>query len=115
MRKGKSWELVSVSSEIYCSSSCDHFVKVFYKRNGKGMNRDLYIENRDLLNEYGTDLVGVPNYFMVEVKRALLIVLPTARYHEYDRDGNKRYENLRYHYSDWVDWMSGVLKRDLES
>ena len=113
MAKTKSWGLRAVKSDIYCSSSGHHFVKVLYTHNGKRVARDLFIENRDLINERGTHLLNVPRYFMLEVKRALLAVLPTARYHECDRDGNQRYEDLRYHRPDWVEWMSEVLKREV--
>lgn len=90
---------IRVHREINVSSSFDYFVKVYYKHNGQRMSRDYWITGGALESLQNTGTVKVPRYVMHEVDAQLLDLMKSgrAKYYEYDRDGHKRYEDLRYY------------------
>lgn len=109
--KPRAYTDVDVSTILYCSSDSHHHVHVWFKRRGKrGVNAHIsatycvefgWLDN---LHPQGNEDLRVPAYLRREIKRQLLAHLEagTVKVHEYDRDGNKRWENLRYHEDDWV-------------
>lgn len=78
----------------YVSSSHDYFVEVSYQEHGW-----LYSEDYCLSRGQFETAERKPQYMLVEVKRqiALLVKQDAIVWYEYDRDGNKRYSNLRYY------------------
>jgi len=110
----KRWVLKRVSNEIYCSSSGHHFIRVSYQVAGERRAGDYCFEVNSLSGKKTPSLI-LPKYFERDIKRAAHELLTNGKpvYHEYDRDGNKRYEELRYHYDDWAAWMTGCLAKEL--
>lgn len=105
---------VTVLHSIYCSSSFDHFIGVTYHENGMWRSRDFYIEGCALMGKRSYDL-EIPQYFEDEILRGLLAALKQGvTVYEYDRDGNKRYENLRYHDDEWVQRRIESIERYFE-
>lgn len=103
---------IRVDNEINCSSSYHHSVRVYCKVNGGFNGRKIWY----LFNGFETDTsygyVEFPKYFEREVYSQLIALFESgkARIFEYDCDGNKRYENLRYHYDGFIEHQIGVLK-----
>ena len=52
-----------------------------------------------------------PQYLIAEADRLIAQGCREGRFkfYEYDRDGNKRYENLRYHDGEHVQWLAEHL------
>lgn len=114
MPKEHAYQLINVETDIYCSSSIDHFVTLAYWHNGEWRCGDFWFEG-DCIETYSrresnsTPLnVKFPAYFVKAVKAAILAKLPTSKVYERDREGGKRYEDLRYHHDpDWVQrWIN---------
>lgn len=106
---------VSVVHEIYCSSSFDHFVGIVYRENGEWRSRDFWIDGRALLGKRGLS-VEIPQYFLDDILRGLLQALKDGvKVCEYDRDGNKRFEGLRYHDPEWIQGRIDSLTSYFES
>ncbi len=57
----------------------------------------------------------LPAYFHLEIKRALHDLLTDGKpvFHEFDRDGNKRYDELRYHYDGWAAHVIASLAKEV--
>ena len=105
---------VSVSSYINCSSSFDHFVPVHFKDNGKRKTLDYWITGDELLGARGMG-IEIPYYFRQTIHHELLKTLKAGvTVYEYDRDGEKRFENLRYHEPDcvtrWIEALESHFK-----
>lgn len=85
---------IEVSTSGYVSSSGHYFVEVYFSVNSKGRYHTTFC-----LNNGFTAYKQRPQYMLAEVKRqiALLVIEDSIVWHEYDRDGNKRYDNLRYY------------------
>lgn len=98
---------ISVSSEINVSSSGHFSVHVSW-RGSKGRLYDFdcgFMTN----HEYNAiNWEGAPQYLIRETLRQIVEMITTraAKYYEYDRDGNKRYENLRYYEPELAQWWA---------
>jgi len=106
---------IKVSGDVYCSSSGHHFISVYYNVGERRWSRRYCIDNDDMLTLVGMYLKAFPAYFMREIYRQLIDRLPTCRVYEFDRDGEKRYDELRYHPDDWTEktlvWLRKQLAR----
>lgn len=105
---------VKVSSHINCSSSFDYFVPVHFSDNGKRKTLHFWINGDELLGKRGYRL-EIPVYFHDAIRRELLKTLNAGvKVYEYDRDGNERYENLRYHEPDniqrWIEALDSYFE-----
>jgi len=90
---------IEVEKSGYVSSSYDHHVEVTYQIEGKGRYRSTYcITCGAFSGNRGLDY-SKPVYMLKEIVRQLakLILTDAIQWHEYDREGQKRYENLRYY------------------
>lgn len=97
------FKLRAVSNHIYCSSSMDHFVSVFFLVNGNRVARDYWFEGNHLIQADTPFEYRIPLYFAQEIHAAIVEMLKgEPKVYEFDRDGNKRYENLRYHPDGWI-------------
>jgi hypothetical protein len=113
MRNVRNWgkfKLRGTHSQINCSSSGHHFVDVFFTVSGDPTMRTWCFEMDTLLYADGFGSYRIPQYFERELKEALIKLLESnPKVYEYNRDGIRRYENLRYHPDDWVEntlkWM----------
>lgn len=114
MRK-RSYTGTIVLSEIYCSSSYDHYIDVLYYHNGKRYVRDFDIDGGVLIAEHGGSLLRLPAYFEAAIQAAVLERLKSGNYrvYEYDRDHNKRHTGLRYHEPEWAAHTIARLEREV--
>ena len=94
----RAFDSIKIGTAIYCSSSYDHFIQVQVQRRGKWQQRPYWIEGATL-----EGMNRVPNYLYVQIERQLLKLLEdgNATFYEFDRDGNKRFTDLRYHDAEW--------------
>lgn len=108
---------IRLSKEIYISSSTDYFVKVFYQYQTLRWTRSYWFAGRGLQGVNSPHVVKMPRYVIREVERQLLELLKSDRvvYHEYDRDHNKRYSDLRYHRSEIVEDMISMLEASTQN
>lgn len=96
--KARKYTEITVLTEVYVNSQSDYTFYVHIKGYGRvayDPSVGFYVpeSNQDpRMNRF-------PRYVVFEVDLQVLERLksPATRYYEYDRDGNKRYENLRYH------------------
>lgn len=110
---------VWIDNEIYVSSTGHYTARVGYKVRGVGgifrEARDYMLENQWFLGKRETlDFwLSAPAYLTTEANRLLVELLSSgrARFCEVDRDGNKRYEQLRYHEPERVAWLINILSR----
>jgi hypothetical protein len=103
-----------VIGDINCSSSADHFIDVKLLKRGVWHKYAYYFEGGSFIGKRGWD-IQIPGYARRMVDEAILADLKAgARVFEYDRDGNKRYDELRYHESDWVARRIAQLEAELK-
>lgn len=85
---------IKVLNTGYVSSSFDYFIEdVRYQENGCQ-----YTESYCLTRQEFMGVGSKPKYFILEVKRQIALLFETNSivWHEYDKNGNKRFENLKY-------------------
>lgn len=105
---------VKVIGDINCSSSADHFIPVKLLKRGKWERYDYYFEGGSFIGVRSFDVV-IPAYARRMVDEAILADLKDgARVFEYDREGMKRYDELRYHEPDWIERRIAMLEADEE-
>lgn len=106
---------IQVSRQIYISSSYDYFVEVSYKHQQRWWTRTYFITAGGLMHLSGMGWFNVPHYVMREIDSQLLELMRSGRviYHEYDRDGNKRFTDFRYHSPETVERIMSRLERKL--
>ena len=104
---------IKVIDEINVSSSSDYFGRVVYHYQGKRFRRDVHVNNGTVMGFNESWDVKMPVYFMRELWRQYIAILEAgAIFYEYDRDGMKRFGNLRYHDQRMVDHMLTWMKRE---
>lgn len=86
-----------IKSQGYVSSSHDYHVRVFICKNGAGFTWTFLLNARSFIGK--GSYIEMPKYVIAEVMRQLreMMTAGTLKWHEYDRDGNERWENLRYY------------------
>jgi hypothetical protein len=100
------YTILRVHTAINVSSSSDYFGGVIYTYHDKRIYRDVHLNNGTVMGLNDSWDVKMPQYFMRELWRLYREVLAEgAKFYEYDRDKNKRWENLRYHDQRMVDHM----------
>lgn len=114
MAKPPKYTNVTVSKQVYVSSHFDYFVDVTFTVDGRRRGKKSF-DMRD--GWFLGERLGqwdAPQYVRREVGKQLIAVLrdPETRYYEYDRDGNKRYENLRYWDAESVAQMADWFSKD---
>ncbi len=86
---------IHASKKVYVDSSCNYHFTIFaHAWAKKGWLKWVYQTG------FGwEDFPGAPAYVTSAARESILSVLkdPETRFHEYDRDRNERYTNLRYH------------------
>lgn len=84
---------IVISSTIYVSSTCHYFATVFFLENGVSKRATLCIPS-DLDKS-----APLPAYAKEQIKRQIRHKVEAGEmsFHEYDKEGNKRWENLRYY------------------
>jgi hypothetical protein len=92
---------VHVIDEFYCSSSGDYFAKVFWNENGQKprVTKTFHVNAGVFLGTGRAMFWDAPAYLIKEVYGGLWWAVKTGDYqvYEYDREGNERREELRYH------------------
>lgn len=99
--KPRVYQNIGVLPEVHVSSSCEYSFRFHV-----GMALVWYYFYRVIPPR----TKRYPNYVYETVERQILDMIRAGklRFYECDRDGNKRYENLRYHSADSFEW---VIKR----
>lgn len=61
--------------------------------------------------EFGTEPCTLPRYLVADMQAKVKAGIKAGvfRYYEYDQDGNKRYDGLRYFDADHVAWIASRL------
>lgn len=108
---------IRVIDDIYVSSSSDYYATVFYTYHGKRIKRDYDISGGELLAKTEFYGIQIPRYMQHEIACGVLNALTsfTTKYHEYDRDHNRRYTDHRYHCQELVDWLITLLTHRVEA
>lgn len=108
--KPRKYTNIQVWDGIYCSSTTDYSVDVTYLENGKRTRRTFWV-NQNCFDGLGNQFTWetAPKYLLHDVNQALYLMLSAGDYqvYEIDRDGEKRYENLRYHMPNYLLRMVG--------
>lgn len=94
---------IQIDDEIYCSSSSDHFIAVSFTRSNRfRQQRNFWIDG-GTIDGARDPVVNAPKYLITIIERHLLTLLLSGKFkvYEYTRDGDKRYDDLRYHDAEW--------------
>ena len=78
----------------------EYFASVVWLENGNHYKREFWINQGCFVGKgHHFTWNGAPTYLVTEIYRALWILVQSDDYriYEYTRDGEKRYEELRYH------------------
>lgn len=103
-----------VIGDINCSSSADHFIDVKLLKRGVWHKYAYHFEGGSFIGKRSWD-IQIPAYARRMVDEAILADLKAgARVFEYDRDGNKRYDELRYHEPGWIERRIAQLEAELK-
>lgn len=107
----RKYTVIQVNSLVYVSSSYHHFFSVVIKEHEHRYSRDYSIECGYFSSKHSVT-IELPKYVVREVERLIHEGFKAKRftYHEYDRDGNKRFDDLRYHDADWEARISPLLE-----
>lgn len=96
---------VKVYSAVYCTSHTDYFAKAVITGGGKRETRDIDLSGcRIICHDAPFTYKGYPQY----VRRSIISQLKQMSdegelsVFEHDRDGNRRYHDLRYHHPDYL-------------
>jgi hypothetical protein len=101
---------IYVKPFVYISSSGDYFVDVLYKENAKPENGARFCRRfhlnaeRFMTNDNQPGYIQMPKYVTDEVLRQVrqLVEADELKPYEYDRDGYKRWNDLRYYERDVI-------------
>jgi hypothetical protein len=99
MKKERKHTDIRVSSEVYVDSHGGYHFKVFARIWGSKILGGWVYQTG-----FGwEDFPNAPDYLTKEAEAKILLALkdPKTVFHEYDRDRNKRYTDLRYH-DEWT-------------
>lgn len=101
--KGRRYD-VRILHDVYCTSSYNHYGAVVISGGGTTRRREYDFDGAGILRADGYGrFKGYPAYVYREAaqKFAEAHAQGKLRVYEYNRDEQKRYENLRYHDPDW--------------
>lgn len=108
---------ICVFKDINVSSSGHYFAKVSYRDRGQRVVRDYCLTSGFIARKkYNAgDWAGAPKYLRCEVRRLLVESIRSDwfAYFEYDREGSKRYSNLRYYDVEHVKQLAEQLGEDI--
>lgn len=109
----KKYQNITVSKQVNVSSSYHYHFTVKWDGGGRDYSLRVGFLTNHQYNPYTWE--AAPKYLEREVERQILAMFEdkTAVFYEYDRDGNKRYENLRYWSQEDVDHYIESLKQSL--
>jgi hypothetical protein len=98
----RKYQNIKVSDHVNVSSSFDYHFKVWWKGGHRDYSLGVGFLTNHKYNAYTWE--GAPKYLEAEVERQIATMFRdgTAKFYEYDRDGNTRYENLRYYDAEQV-------------
>jgi hypothetical protein len=111
--KQRKYTQVKVVCNFYCSSSQDYFATVRWVENDnlrQRGGREFWINQNAFLGKgRRMEWWTAPKYLMQAVEEQLWQAVGSGDYvvHENDRDGNRRYKDLRYHSANYLKRMVG--------
>lgn len=103
--KPRKYTNIRVAHDVYVNSQCDYTFHIHMT----GFGHAYYNPSVGFWTE--TAEPKFPKYVVEEVDRQMIARLksPNTVYYEYDRDGNERYENLRYYDAEFVaSWVASM-------
>lgn len=104
---------IAVTRYINVSSTGHYFGHVVFRRGGRGWGYDFDLSNGYVMTKKNMDALHLPQYVMTTIRHLYIECLKTdAIYYEYDREGERRYSNLRYHSQETVNWIIECLQKD---
>ena len=114
--KKRAYVDIQVFREINVSSSGHYFGKMRYVHNGRRITLEVDLSNGVVMGKRNFDAIQLPQYVLRRVWELYLEAFEKGhnRYFEYDRDGNKRYDDLRYYSHESVDWITQCIRRELD-
>lgn len=112
----RAYKDIQVFREINVSSSGHYFGKMRYIYNGRRITRDVDLSNGVIMDKRGFDAVQLPVYVQFRVWQLYLEAFEHKHntFFEYDRDGNKRYDDLRYYSREGENWITECIKREVD-
>ena len=94
---------VKVFASLYCTSMCDYFATAIIIGGGRRETREIDLNGlRIMWHNKPFTYKGYPQYVSRSIADQLKQMLDEGELsvYEYDRDGNRRYHDLRYHHPD---------------
>ena len=119
-KKRRAWHSAKVLPDVNVSSSADYHFAVLVSHHDKRAKAHWSYCDQELLilqRNGNQKRQYMPKYLQREIyEQALRLLLNgDARFFEYDRDGNQRYSDLRYHDARLVDAMIAGLQNRVEA
>lgn len=113
--RSRKYQDIKVSSQVNVSSS-SHYHFTVYLSQTTGYIKPRRLKEFYSFNVYNRIDTQFPKYVQHEVKAQMLELVKSGKadYFEYDRDGNERREDFRYHDQHHVDWMIKCLSEDVK-
>ncbi len=100
MARERRFQNIRVSKQVYVNSMTQYSTHVYFTEAGKRKHYLWGIRDSCLTTANGRlDHRRVPKYVMDAIMREMLRLTTDEQltFYEYDRDGEKRYDGLRYH------------------
>lgn len=100
--------MVKVSDEIYCTSTGHYFAKVWISDGATRDKRDIDLDGcRIMWKDKPFTYNGYPKYITQAIADGLKEKWDNGELsvYEFDRDGNRRYQQLRYHDPHRLQWQ----------
>lgn len=110
----RAYQDVQVLRDVYVSSTGHYTGAVRFVRHGQRFKYDVDLSGGLTVFGRGLNEIKLPKYVMNRIRELYLEAFEHGhnQYHEYDREGNKRYEDLRYHSQEAVNWIIECLRTD---
>lgn len=105
---------IKVSSEINVSSTGHFTARVMWTGGARWYALDDgFLSNSPNMHDWNS----APKYLIDETKRQIANMIKdgTAKFFEYDRDKNRRYENLRYYDPEHAQWVADGFLKDISA
>lgn len=99
---------VKVYDAVYCTSTTDYYATAVIIGGGKRDRREVDIRDfRMMWHDAPFTYKGYPSYVLRSIASQLKEKLDNGELsvYEHDRDGNRRYQDLRYHRADYLEQL----------
>ncbi|MGB1284939.1 MAG: hypothetical protein ACPG7F_00280 [Aggregatilineales bacterium] len=125
----KAYSVIKVSPHVYVNSSSHYSFEIVLDWRGSRrsgwydpMHHDLVMKHSGRWKWNSSIVRKYPKYLREDIAAAVheLFTSGDAQFYEYDRDGSKRYDNLRYHHDEsfnaCLEWITqDIIGDDYET